>query len=200
MKHNKFSEVADMIEHKTFIVNHISIRDERVVACFGQAVEDLTSCYITPSLVYKHDLSEGLLIKALVVKNLHQQNSRTEWRVVSIVATGYLDQEEPVDVKEQVVEEPEVSIEERVKHLFSGMPEECFTSREVCELVLETKGVNVTVRDVLRKLHSLGEICQLRIKTKASNRRGTILWGLNISSFGFTDDEVEDEEVEVYEE
>ncbi len=200
MKHNNFSDVADMIEHKTFIVNHISIRDERVVACFGQAVDDLTSCYITPSLVYKHELSEGLLIKALVVKNLHQQNSRTEWRVVSIVATGFLDQEEPVDVKEQVVEEPEVSVEERVKHLFWGMPEECFTSREVCELVLETKGVNVTVRDVLRKLHSLGEICQLRIKTKASNRRGTILWGLNISSFGFTDDEVEDEEVEVYEE
>ena len=200
MKHNTFSDVADMIERKTFIVNHISNRDGRVVACFGQAVEDLTSCYITPSLVYKHDLSEGILIKALVVKNLHQQNSRTEWRVVSVVDSGFLDQEEPDAVKEQVVEPPEISVEDRVKHLFAGMPEECFTSREVCELVLETKGVNVTVRDVLRKLHSLGEICQLRIKTKASNRRGTILWGLNISSFGFNDDEVEDEEVEVYEE
>jgi hypothetical protein len=135
-----------------------------------------------------------------VVKNLHQQNSRTEWRVVSVVDSGFLDQEEPDAVQEQVVEPPEISVEDRVKHLFAGMPEECFTSREVCELVLETKGVNVTVRDVLRKLHSLGEICQLRIKTKASNRRGTILWGLNISSFGFNDDEVEDEEVEVYEE
>jgi hypothetical protein len=119
---------------------------------------------------------------------------------VSVVDSGFLDQEEPDAVQEQVVEPPEISVEDRVKHLFSGMPEECFTSREVCELVLETKGVNVTVRDVLRRLHSLGEICQLRIKTKASNRRGTILWGLNISSFGFNDDEVEDEEVEVYEE
>jgi hypothetical protein len=49
-------------------------------------------------------------------------------------------------------------------------------------------------------MHALGDICQLRIKTKASNKRGTILWGLNISSFGFNDvEEAEDEEVEVYE-
>ena len=199
MKHNNFSEVMDMIQHKTFIVNHITVRDGRVTASFGQAVEDLSSCYITPGLVFKHNLSEGMLIKALVVKNLHQENTRTEWRVVSVVESGFFDQGDPIDVKEQVVREPEVSVEDRVKHLFLGMPEECYTSREVCELVLETQGVNVTVRDVLRKLHSLGEICQLRIKTKASNRRGTILWGLNISSFGFDDGDVEDEEVEVYE-
>ena len=200
MKHNNFSEVMNMIQHKTFVVNHITFREGKVTASFGQAVEDLSSCYITPSLVFKYDLSEGMIIKALVVKNQHQGNSRTEWRVVSVVEAGFLDQEEPVNVKEQVVEEPKVSIEDSVKHLLSGLPEECFTSKEVCEMVLGTKGVNVTVRDVLRKLHSLGDICQLRIKTKASNRRGTILWGLNISSFGFNDDEVEDEEVEVYEE
>ena len=72
------------------------------------------------------------------------------------------------------------------------------TERRISKDVYQ-KGVNNDIRDILRKMHKDGDICMLRIKTKASNKRGTVLWGLNISSFGFNDVEGDDEEVEVYE-
>lgn len=200
---NKFADVMGMVHTKTFIINHIAQNGK---AAFGQSLDDGSNCYISPSFIKRYKLLEGMLIKARVVSNKYESRSHiaTEWKVASIVEAGYLEDDitevggyEPEPEAEP---EPEYTVEELVFELFEEHPEDCFTSREVCERVLDTQGVNVEVRDVLRRLHALGDICQLRIKTKASNKRGTILWGLNISSFGFNDvEEAEDEEVEVYE-
>lgn len=201
----KFADVLGMVHTKTFIINHIASNRK---AGFGQSFDDETHCYIAPSFIKKHSLVEGMLIKARVVANTfnNERVSRTEWKVASIIEAGFLEDDitevggfDP-KTEPEPEPEPEVPLEDRIYELFEEHPEDCFTSREVCERVLDTQGVNVEVRDVLRRLHALGDLCQLRIKTKASNKRGTILWGLNISSFGFNDvEEAEDEEVEVYE-
>ena len=200
---NRFADVMGMVHTKNFIINHVAHNNK---AAFGQALEDDTRCYISPTFIKRYKLSEGMLIKARVVSNKYEgkQNIVTEWKVASIVDAVFLEDEitevggyEPEPEPEV---EPEVPLEDRIYEVFEEHPEDCFTTREVCERVLDTDGVNIEVRDVIRRLHALGDICQLRIKTKASNKRGTVLWGLNISSFGFNDvEETEDEEVEVYE-
>lgn len=198
---NKFADVMGMVHTKTFIINHIAQNGK---AAFGQSLDDASNCYISPSFIKRYKLSEGMLIKARVVTNKYESRSHiaTEWKVASIVEAGYLEDEitEVGGYEPEPEVEPEVPLEDRIYEVFEEHPDDCFTTREVCERVLDTNGVNVEVRDVIRRLHALGDICQLRIKTKASNKRGTILWGLNISSFGFNDvEEAEDEEVEVYE-
>ena len=196
-----FSTLAGMCEKHTFVINHVA-RDGN--AAFGQNTMDDSNCYFSRAFIKKHSIEEGMIVECLTIHNHYTGSQRyvTGWKCVSVLNCGYLeDQIEFVGAHVPEPEpEPEYTVEELIYELFEEHPEDCFTSREVCERVLDTQGVNVEVRDVLRRLHALGDICQLRIKTKASNKRGTILWGLNISSFGFNDvEEAEDEEVEVYE-
>jgi hypothetical protein len=155
--------------------------------------------YIHGSYLNDHDIVEGDLVECVVVPNHAGKREDTRWRCISLKHMGSMHDHIETIVQEPVQVEPEVPLEDRVFEVFEENRDTCFTSREVCENVLDQKGVNNDIRDILRKMHKDGDICMLRIKTKASNKRGTVLWGLNISSFGFNDVEGDDEEVEVYE-
>ena len=193
--HN-LSAIAGLCKTSVYVVNHVS----RNQGCaFAMDLNNGDNVYIHGSYLNDHDIVEGDLVECVVVPNHAGKREDTRWRCISLKHMGSMHDHIETVVQEPVQVEPEVPLEDRVFEVFEENPDTCFTSREVCENVLDQKGVNNDVRDILRKMHKDGDICMLRIKTKASNKRGTVLWGLNISSFGFNDVEGDDEEVEVYE-
>jgi hypothetical protein len=206
----KFAEVMDMVKTMTFVVNHIA-RNRK--AAFGQAIEDGTSCYISPKYIKQHDLEEGMLIKARVVDNKRDPETGrpTKWRCVSILECGWID-DEIEEVGSYVPEpepEPEVTLEDRVVEWFLEHPDDCVTTRDLSEEILDDKGLNQDVAGILRHLHTKGDdrlptarssISKITIKTNGNNKRGKVIWGLTEASFGFDHvEEVDDEEVEIYE-
>ena len=205
---SKFAEVMGMVKTMTFVVNHIA-RNRK--AAFGQSLEDGTFCYISPKYIKQHDLEEGMLITARVVDNKRDPETGrpTKWRVVSITEKGWLD-DEIEEVGAYVPEpEPEVSLEDRVIDWFLEHSDDCVSTRELSEEILDDKGLNQDVAGILRHLHTKGDdrlptaknsIAKITIKTNGNNKRGKVLWGLTEASFGFDDvGEVDDEEVEIYE-
>ena len=193
--HN-LSAIAGLCKTNVYVVNHVS----RNQGCaFAMDPNNGDNVYIHGSYLNDHDIVEGDLLECVVVPNHAGKREDTQWRCISLKHMGSMHDHIETVVQQPVQVEPEVPLEDRVFEVFEENPDTCFTSREVCENVLDQKGVNNDIRDILRKMHKDGDICMLRIKTKASNKRGTVLWGLNISSFGFNDVEGDDEEVEVYE-
>jgi len=190
------ASLAGLCKKSVYVINHVS----RNQGCaFGMDPQDGECVYIHGSYLNDFDIVEGDLVECVVVPNHAGKREDTRWRCISMKHMGSMHDHVETVVQEPVQVEPEVPLEDRVFEVFEENPDTCFTSREVCETVFDQKGVNTDVRDILRKMHREGEICMLRIKTKASNKRGTVLWGLHISSFGFNDVEGDDEEVEVYE-
>lgn len=203
----KFAEVMDMVKTMTFVVNRVA-RNRK--AAFGQSLEDGTSCYISPKYIKQAALEEGMLIKARVVDNKRDPETGrpTKWRCVSILETGWFDDIEEVGA--YVPEpEPEVSLEDRIVEWFLEHPDDCVSTRDLSEEILDDKGLNQDVAGVLRHLHTKGDdrlptaknsIAKITIKTNGNNKRGKVIWGLTEASFGFDDvGGVEDEEVEIYE-
>lgn len=190
------SSLAGLCRKSVYVINHVS----RNQGCaFGMDPQDGECVYIHGSYLNDFDIVEGDLVECVVVPNHAGKREDTRWRCISMKHMGSMHDHVETVVQEPLPVEPEVPLEDRVFEVFEENPDTCFTSREVCETVFDHKGVNTDVRDILRKMHREGDICMLRIKTKASNKRGTVLWGLHISSFGFNDVEGDDEEVEVYE-
>jgi hypothetical protein len=190
------SSLAGLCRKSVYVINHVS----RNQGCaFGMDPQDGECVYIHGSYLNDFDIVEGDLVECVVVPNHAGKREDTRWRCISMKHMGSMHDHVETVVQEPLPVEPEVPLEDRVFEVFEENPDTCFTSREVCETVFDQKGVNTDVRDILRKMHREGDICMLRIKTKASNKRGTVLWGLQISSFGFNDVEGDDEEVEVYE-
>lgn len=205
---SKFAEVMGMVKTMTFVVDHIA-RNRK--AAFGQSLEDGSYCYISPKYIKQHALEEGMIIKARVVDNKRDPETGrpTKWRVVSITEKGWLD-DEIEEVGAYVPEpEPEVSLEDRVIDWFLEHSDDCVSTRELSEEILDDKGLNQDVAGILRHLHTKGDdrlptaknsIAKITIKTNGNNKRGKVLWGLTEASFGFDDvGEVDDEEVEIYE-
>lgn len=205
---SKFAEVMGMVKTMTFVVDHIA-RNRK--AAFGQSLEDGSYCYISPKYIKQHALEEGMIIKARVVDNKRDPETGrpTKWRVVSITEKGWLD-DEVEEVGAYVPEpEPEVSLEDRVIDWFLEHSDDCVSTRELSEEILDDKGLNQDVAGILRHLHTKGDdrlptaknsIAKITIKTNGNNKRGKVLWGLTESSFGFDDvGEVDDEEVAIYE-
>lgn len=205
---SKFAEVMGMVKTMTFVVDHIA-RNRK--AAFGQSLEDGSYCYISPKYIKQHALEEGMIIKARVVDNKRDPETGrpTKWRVVSITEKGWLD-DEIEEVGAYVPEpEPEVSLEDRVIDWFLEHSDDCVSTRELSEEILDDKGLNQDVAGILRHLHTKGDdrlptaknsIAKITIKTNGNNKRGKVLWGLTESSFGFDDvGEVDDEEVAIYE-
>lgn len=204
----KFAEVMGMVKSMTFVVDHIA-RNRK--AAFGQSLEDGSYCYISPKYIKQHALEEGMIIKARVVDNKRDPATGrpTKWRCVSITEKGWID-DDIEEVGAYVPEpEPEVSLEDRVIDWFLENSDECVSTRDLSEEILDDKGLNQDVAGILRHLHTKGDarlptaknsIAKITIKTNGNNKRGKVLWGLTESSFGFHDvGEVDDEEVEIYE-
>jgi len=193
---SNLASLAGLCKKSVYVINHVS----RNQGCaFGMDPQDGECVYIHGSYLNDFDIVEGDLVECVVVPNHAGKREDTRWRCISMKHMGSMHDHVETVVQEPLPVEPEVPLEDRVFEVFEENPDTCFTSREVCETVFDHKGVNTDVRDILRKMHREGDICMLRIKTKASNKRGTVLWGLHISSFGFNDVEGDDEEVEVYE-
>lgn len=192
-----FAELLDMVKTKTFVINHV-VKGKK--AAFGQALDDNTYCYLSPKFIKESNLEEGMLIKARVIKNAHTTSEgvrRTEWKAVSVLESGWLDYEiETVgEYQPEPVEKPK-SLEDRVLEFFEEHPDDCFATRDISENLLGEKGINQDLADVLRRLHGFGDISQCRIKTRSSNKRGTVYWGLTSSSFGFDKLEEAEEDIE----
>ena len=202
----KFAEVMDMVKTMTFVVSHV-VRNRK--AAFGQSLEDGTYCYISPKYIKQAALEEGMLIKARVVDNKRDPETGrpTKWRCVSILEAGWID--EDIEEVGAYVPEPEVSLEDRIVEWFLDHPDDCVSTRDLSEEILDDKGLNQDVAGVLRHLHTKGDdrlptaknsIAKITIKTNGNNKRGKVIWGLTEASFGFDDvGGVEDEEVEIYE-
>jgi len=185
---DNFVALTGMCEKRTFVINHVAPTRH---AAFGQDLNDGEGAYLSASFVKKYNMQEGDVIEALVIPNKHGKRKDTQWRVVNIrrKASIYEQIEELGGAAEPV--EPEAPLEDRVFEFFEENADNCFSTREVCLEILGTAGVNSDVRRVLVTLHNEGDLCQLRIKRKGAHKKSIVLWGLNVSSFGF-DDEVEE--------
>lgn len=173
--HN-LTALAGLCKKAVFVVSHVARNGGCAFATDSNTGE---SVYIHASYIDEHSLHNGDLIECVVVPNTHGKRDDTPWRCISMKHLGSMHS------KEEIVHEPEpeVPLEDRVFEIFEEHPDQCFTTREICDDVLHDQGVNSDVRTILVRLHNVGDICQMTIKTKGTNKKGFVYWGLNPSSF-----------------
>lgn len=176
------SLLAGMCETRTFVINHVANNQK---AAFGVEPETGESVYIQASIIKAEEIEEGDVCRILIVRNNNpQRRDDTPWKAVKVLEKQSIyDIEDLRGAAGPMYEDPEPSIEERLVSLFEENPHNFFTSREVCSEVLNEEGVNNDVRDTLVRLHNAGRISMMTIKTKGTNKKGFVYWGLNRGSF-----------------